>query len=77
VHDKKYDIKDDDERVLMEADMLSGINVNSPKAKFDAASNVKFMDSLLNIRLPKFLTEYGKTEANRLIKEREIYYQNL
>jgi hypothetical protein len=27
--------------------------------------------------LPKFLTEYGKTEANRLIKEREIYYQNL
>jgi hypothetical protein len=75
VHDKKYEIKDDDERVLMEADMLSGINVNSPKAKFDAASNVKFMDSILNVRLPKFLTEYGKTEAKRLIAERVRYYE--
>lgn len=75
VHGKKYEIKDDDERVLMEADMLSGINVNSPKAKFDAASNQKFMNSLLNIRLPKFLSEYGKSEAKRLIAEREMYYE--
>lgn len=77
VHDKKHEIKDPDELVLAEADMLSGIDINTAKPKFDPESNKIFMDSLLNIRLPKFITDYSKNEAKRLIQERVDYYKNI
>ena len=76
VHDKKFEIKDTDELILAEADMLSGIDI-STKPKLDSESNKVFMDSLLNTRLPKFITEYSKKEAARLIKIRQEYYQDL
>ena len=76
-HDKKYEIKDVDELVLAEADILSGTDINTAKPRLDSESNKVFMDSLLNIRLPKFITEYSKKEAKRLIRERDDYYNNL
>jgi len=75
VHDKKYKIKDTDEIVLMEADMLSALDVDTDKPVFDAKSNKAMMDSILNIRLPKFITQFGKDEAKRLIKRRADYFK--
>lgn len=77
VHDKKHEIKDTDELILAEADMLSGIDINTAKPHLDSESNIKFMDSLLNTRLPKFITDFSKNEAKRLIQEREHFYKNL
>jgi hypothetical protein len=75
VHDKKFEIKEIDEIILMEADMLSGLDINTTKPILDAESNKFFMDSLLNIRIPKFITQFSKNEAKRLIQEREDYFK--
>ncbi len=76
VHDKKLEIKDTDELILAEADILSGIDIDT-KPKLDPKSNKLLMDSVLNIRLPKFITEFSKIEAEKLIKKRIDYYKNL
>ena len=76
VHDKKLEIKDTDELILAEADILSGIDIDT-KPKLDPESNKFFMDSVLNTRLPKFITEFSKNEAEKLIKKRVDYYKNL
>lgn len=76
VHDKKFEIKDTDELILAEADILSGIDIDT-KSKLDPKSNKLFMDSVLNTRLPKFITEFSKREAEKLIKKRVDYYKNL
>jgi len=76
VHDKKHEIKDTDELILAEADILSGTDINTAKPKFDPESNKAFMDSLLNVRLPKFITDFSKQEIKRLIRERAEYYKN-
>ncbi|MFA5926526.1 MAG: HD domain-containing protein [Parcubacteria group bacterium] len=74
VHDKKFEITDTDELILMEADMLSSLDINTSKPIFDAKSNEKFMKAMLTSRIPKFFTEFSKKEAERLAKEREDYY---
>lgn len=76
VHDKKFEINEVDEIILMEADMLSGLDINTEKPILDAKSNKLFMTSLLNVRLPKFITEFSKDKAKKLIKAREDYYKN-
>lgn len=75
VHDKKYEIKDTDEVILMEADMLSTLDVDTDKSVIDAESNKAVMDSILNIRLPKFITKFSKHEAKRLIQRRINYFK--
>ncbi len=77
VHDKKFELKDTDELVLMEADMLSALYIGGEKPKNDVVWNEKFMEAMKTTRLPKFITEYGKHEAARLMKEREEYYDGL
>jgi hypothetical protein len=77
VHDKKFELKDVDELVLMEADMLSALYIGGEKPKNDVVWNAKFMEAMKTTRLPKFITEYGKREAARLVKEREEYYDGL
>lgn len=76
VHDKKHELKDTDELILMEADMLSSLQISEGKPAFDAESNKKFMEAMLNTRIPKFITEFSKQEAQRLIQIREDYYKN-
>jgi hypothetical protein len=75
VHDKKFEIKDTDELILMEADMLSSLQISPGKPIYDAESNKKFMGSMLATRIPKFITEFSRNEAKRLIKIREDYYK--
>jgi hypothetical protein len=77
VHDKKFELKDVDELVLMEADMLSSLDVSSEKPVFDAESNEKFMEAMLTTRIPKFITDFSKKEAKRLVKARGDYFRNL
>lgn len=77
VHDKKYEIDATDEIVLMEADMLSTLDVDSEKGVIDPKSNKALMDSILNIRLPKFITQFSKDEAEKLIQKRIKYYKEL
>jgi len=75
IHDKKFELKDTDELVLMEADMLSALQISVGKPSFDAESNQRFMEKFLASRLPKFITEFGKNEAQKLIQVREEYYK--
>jgi len=77
IHDKKFELKDIDELILMEADMLSGLEVNTGKPVFDAKSNKKFMKVMLTARIPKFITSFSKIKAKKLIKARENYYKKL
>ncbi|MEK7142790.1 MAG: HD domain-containing protein [Patescibacteria group bacterium] len=77
VHDKKYEIEDTDEIILMEADMLSTLDIDTTKPVIDAESNKAVMDSILNIRLPKFKTDFSRNEAKKLIQRREEYFKNL
>jgi len=74
VHDKKFEIKDIDELILMEADMLSALEISEGKPSFDSESNKKFMEEMFTTRIPKFITEFSKNEAKRLIKIRKDYY---
>lgn len=75
VHDKKLEIKDIDELILMEADMLSALQISSGKPIYDDESNKKFMESMLTTRIPKFITEFSKNEAKRLIQIRKDFYR--
>ena len=77
VHDKKFELKDVDELILMEADMLSSLDVNTKKPIFDPESNKKFMKAMLATRIPKFITKFGKNKAKKLIKDREDYYNSI
>ena len=75
VHDKKFEIKDIDEIILMEADMLSSLDVSPGKPALDVESNKKFMEAMLMTRIPKFITEFSKKEAKKLIQAREKYFK--
>lgn len=77
VHDKKYEIKDIDELILMEADMLSGLQISPGKPVYDARSNAKLMEAMLTTRIPKFITAFSKREAKRLIRVRGNYYKKI
>lgn len=75
IHDKIDKIKDIDEIVLMEADMLSGLDVHSVKPTFDFDSNKKFIHAVKTTRIPKFVTQYSKNEAKKLIQARINFYK--
>ncbi|MEA3344274.1 MAG: HD domain-containing protein [Patescibacteria group bacterium] len=75
VHDKKFEIKDVDELILMEADMLSSLEISKGKPVYNVESNKKFMEAMLTTRIPKFITEFSKNEAKRLIQVRKDYYK--
>lgn len=76
VHDKKDQLKDADELVLMEADMLSALQIGKGKPVYDAKSNEKMMKEIVANRIPRFITAFSKKEAKKLIKKRENYYLN-
>lgn len=75
VHDKKYEISEVDELVLMEADMLSSLQISKGKPVYDKESNEKFMQAMLTTRIPKFITDFSKKEAKKLIQVRNEFYE--
>lgn len=74
VHDSLDLLKTVDEIVLMEADTLAGLDVESVEPSFDADSNAKYMGGVRHKRLPLFMTSYGKAEFERLYRAREDFY---
>lgn len=74
VHDKLGDLKDPDEIVLMEADTLGGLDIEKVKPSFDKASNERYMRGVRKMRYPKFMTDHGKKQFEKLYRSREEYY---
>ena len=61
----------------MEADTLGALDNQFVTPTFDKQSNETYMRGPLQKRLSLFITEYGKEEAQRLVKEREEYYARM
>jgi hypothetical protein len=76
MHDKKFELNDIDELILLEADSLSGMDVGGEKPVFDVESNKTFMASI-DIRISKFVTNYSKNEAKKLLRKRKQYFAKL
>ncbi|MFA6322276.1 MAG: HD domain-containing protein [Candidatus Buchananbacteria bacterium] len=75
VHDKIDQLKDIDEIVLMEADILSGLDIKTVTPTFDFESNKKFIQEVEISRMPKFLNQYSRDKAKQLIPQRMAWYQ--
>lgn len=75
-HDMLSALKDNDELILMEADTLGGLDVTKVKPSFDKESNEKYMIGVKTKRYPRFITEYGKRQFEKLYKLRENYYKS-
>lgn len=74
-HDNLEDLKDIDELILMEADLLGAADVSLVKPTFDFESNEKWAESVRERKIPKLITEFSKKEAERLVSQRERYYR--
>lgn len=74
IHDYLDRITAIDEKILVEADTLGAIDVTKVKPTFNAASNARYMEKARAVRLPLFVTEYSRSEFERLAKERDEYY---
>jgi len=75
-HDTVRDLKDTDELILMEADTLGALDVTAVTPTYNHKSNERYLISVGN-RVDKFITDFGKKEAKRLLKLREDYYKKL
>jgi hypothetical protein len=73
MHDKLDQLKDIDELILMEADSLGGLDVEHVTFSFDKESKAKFLKNSREKRLPKFITDWGKEEFERLFLLRQKY----
>lgn len=69
------ELEDDDELILAEADVLSGLDVTGDKSTFDNESNKRYMESVARRRLPRFITDFSKREVGRLLEARIAYYE--
>lgn len=75
IHDNLENLNDVDELILMEADVLGAADVSLVKPTFDFESNKKWVKDIREEKLPKFITDFSKKEAERAIKQRERYYR--
>jgi hypothetical protein len=76
-HDNLSYIKDDDERILVEADTLGALDVDFIKPFTDKKQGERYMQGVIKKRLPLFITDYGKKQFKILFKKRENYYKSL
>ena len=77
VHDKLSQIKDVDERILVEADTLGGLDTDRIKPFADKDSSDRYILGVEKKRIPLFITEYGKKTVAQLIHKRKKYYERL
>jgi hypothetical protein len=77
IHDKLDQVKETDGLAFMEADTLGALDIDCVIPTFDKVSNEQYVRGPLQYRLSKFITEYGKSEAQRLIKIRDEYYARM
>ena len=74
IHDELDNIESIDERVLVEADTLGGLDINRAEPTFDKESNDKYMKEIKTLRKPLFVTDYGKNKLEELFKLRKEHY---
>jgi hypothetical protein len=74
VHDDWRSLKDVDELVLMEADVLGATDVSLLTPGFNYESNRGWMGAVREKKLPRFIHKWALGEAEKLLKEREDYY---
>jgi hypothetical protein len=77
IHDNLRNIHDSDERILVEADTLGGLDINKIKPTFNKASNDKYLAEVKTLREPLFITDYGKLKLKELFKLRKDHYLNI
>ena len=58
----------------MEADTLGALDVSFVKPTFDFESNERYMKEVKEKRVPRFITEFGKSMVKKLIQQRADYY---
>ncbi len=77
-HDSINKLETEDELLLMECDALGMIDVERVTPTLSPAENQYLLDtSLYNKRLPKFIHPEAKEIAEKLLQQREVYYQAL
>lgn len=78
VHDDVYNLKDEDEKLLMECDALSMIDSVRVPPMLDATENEYLMrTSAYEKRLPLFVHDEAREIAEKLLKHRAKFYRDL
>ena len=75
VHDDLESIKDLDERILVEADTLAGLDTDFMKPTFDPESNEKYLNSVKKKRLSLFTTDFSIKTFDIVLQKRVDYYK--
>lgn len=76
IHDKAEDLKENDELVLMEADVLGALDTDFVQPTFDKESNAKVIESIRKRKFSRFINNYSKQQFDILLKKRQDYYKN-
>lgn len=73
VHDKLKEINDLDERILVEADTLGGLDIDQSHSTFDAKSKRGYIQGVIRKRLPLFVNDYSLRRAEELIRQQQSF----
>ncbi len=73
VHDKKDEIESHEEQLVFEADSLAQIDVEKVEPSFNKENYRKFLKKFEEERAPKFKTETGKEEIEKLLPKAREY----
>lgn len=76
VHDKVLGLKDLDELVLMEADTLGALDITRITPTFNYDDAMRYLESVHQRRIPRFVTELGKQYANELMPQFEEHFKS-
>lgn len=74
VHDKLSEIKDTDERILVEADTLGGLDTDRITPFADQESSDRYIQGVEKKRIPLFISDYAIKKVRELIQKRKQYY---
>lgn len=74
IHDKLSHISDFDERILVEADTLGGLDTDRVTPFANKQSSEQYIHGVERKRKPLFITPYGKSKLQELIHKRAAYY---
>ncbi len=77
MHDRLIELRDTDERILVEADTLGGLDTDYIKPFSDKESGDRYISGVEKKRIPLFITEYGKMKVRELIEKRKQHYETL
>ncbi|MBI2064458.1 MAG: hypothetical protein HYT62_00170 [Candidatus Yanofskybacteria bacterium] len=74
-HDNLEKLIHNDELVFMEADTLGQLDINRVVPTFNKTDGEKYMEKVEQTRIPKFITQFSKKRAEKLLKLRKEYHK--